>query len=503
MPIKTITYNILISCPGDIVEEVDVINDVITQFNELYASSFHITLKTRHWSKSSYPASGKHPQDILNEQFVKDCDAAIAIFWTRFGTPTDKYGSGSEEEISIMLDSDKQVFLYFSERQIPPDKISTDQLNRVRSFRDNYHDKGLYCTYTSLEEFRSLLLGHLTKYFLSLSDRSLASDSKEKPLLCLRADNCGEICDYAMVQDWIPLTYEIDNSTHEKLKQSYERINNLHLKAMSKMSTSSPLFTLCQPVSLEDDVVQVLQKCAAGYSIELSSDFFSLGGLRWNNIPSDLYGHRELIGTEEEKLKYRTIMKLYHDLYDSLGRKLLGDQYRHVKGIHLLLDNHGTAFDEDVEVELKISKENYYDFRQFEAPDAAWLTWIDSEDDPVTELFELTSTSTYHDYSSSTKNRRSMPFIPYPLMRDRELKEYRHRLNELFIYEVFEEDDYYIIRITFDYIKQHTIVSFPTMLFFSQLDRETAISYKIISKHTSDVFASEIKIKPHNSPQQS
>ena len=397
-----------------------------------------------------------------------------------------------------MLDSDKQVFLYFSDRPVSPEDLSAEQFDRVKAFKDNYREKGIYCTYKSLEEFKSLLLGHLSKSFLAFSDKSLTSDSKAKPLLRLRADNSGELCDYARVQDWLPLTYEIDNSTQERLKQSYEEINNLRFKTVSEMSTSSPLFTLYQPVSLDDDVVQVLQKCAAGFSIELSADFFSLGGLRWNSIPSDLYGHRELIGTDEEKQKYRTIMKLYHDLYDSLGRKLLGDQYRHVKGIRLLLDNYGTAFDEDVEVELNIPKENYYDFRQFEAPDAAWLTWIDSEVDPVTELFELTSTSTYHDYWSSTKNRRSVPFIPDPLMRDRELKEYQHSLNELFVYDVFEEDDYFTIRITFDYIKQHTIVSFPTMLFFTQLDKETAISYKIISKHTSDVFASEIKIKPQN-----
>ena len=34
---------------------------------------------------------------------MRDCDAAVAIFWTKFGTPTDKYGSGTEEEIEEML----------------------------------------------------------------------------------------------------------------------------------------------------------------------------------------------------------------------------------------------------------------------------------------------------------------------------------------------------------------------------------------------------------------
>lgn len=51
---------------------------------------------------------------MLNEQFIKNCDAPVAILWTRFGTPTDKYGSRTEEEIEIMLKDKKQVEISFS-----------------------------------------------------------------------------------------------------------------------------------------------------------------------------------------------------------------------------------------------------------------------------------------------------------------------------------------------------------------------------------------------------
>lgn len=117
-------YNLLISCPGDIKEEVTLIESAVDEFNELYAETLGITIKTRHWSKSSYAQSGGKPQALLNEQFVNKCDAAVAIFWTRFGSPTDEYGSGTEEEIEIMLQSGKQVFMYFSDKPIPPSKIN-------------------------------------------------------------------------------------------------------------------------------------------------------------------------------------------------------------------------------------------------------------------------------------------------------------------------------------------------------------------------------------------
>lgn len=44
-------YNLLISCPGDIKEEVTLIESAVDEFNELYAETLGITIKTRHWSK--------------------------------------------------------------------------------------------------------------------------------------------------------------------------------------------------------------------------------------------------------------------------------------------------------------------------------------------------------------------------------------------------------------------------------------------------------------------
>lgn len=109
-------YNLLISCPGDVKNEISLIKSAIEEFNELYSGPLGITIQPRYQSKSSYAQSGGKPQVLLNEQFVKKCDAAIAIFWTRFGSPTDEYGSGTEEEIEIMLQTGKQVFMYFSDK---------------------------------------------------------------------------------------------------------------------------------------------------------------------------------------------------------------------------------------------------------------------------------------------------------------------------------------------------------------------------------------------------
>lgn len=119
-----------------------MIEAAVDEFNELYAETLGITIKTRHWSKSSYAQSGGKPQALLNEQFVNKCDAAVAIFGTRYGSPTDEFGSGTEEEIEIMLQSGKQVFMYFSDKPIPPSKINGDGYEKIQAFSN----RGMDCS---------------------------------------------------------------------------------------------------------------------------------------------------------------------------------------------------------------------------------------------------------------------------------------------------------------------------------------------------------------------
>ena len=138
MPKSVIQYSLLISCPGDIKEEINCVEECVTQFNTLYSDALGIEIVTKHWRKSSYAQSGGKPQALLNEQFVNDCDAAVAILWTRFGTPTDEYGSGTEEEVEIMLSSGKHVFMYFSDKPLSPSQMNEESYKKVQAFREKY-----------------------------------------------------------------------------------------------------------------------------------------------------------------------------------------------------------------------------------------------------------------------------------------------------------------------------------------------------------------------------
>lgn len=144
MPSKITVYDLLISCPSDVSEYVDMLEKEIIHFNNFYGRSNNVIVRTRHWSKDSYSEFGNHPQKLLNKQIVDSSDMALGVFWTRFGTPTESYGSGTEEEIERMLSMGKQVFLYFLDKPVQLSKFDPEQYKKIHAFMDTHKNEGIF-----------------------------------------------------------------------------------------------------------------------------------------------------------------------------------------------------------------------------------------------------------------------------------------------------------------------------------------------------------------------
>ena len=52
MPKNITQYNLLISCPGDITDEIKIIEEVVEKFNQQFTNSLGLSILSRHWSKS-------------------------------------------------------------------------------------------------------------------------------------------------------------------------------------------------------------------------------------------------------------------------------------------------------------------------------------------------------------------------------------------------------------------------------------------------------------------
>ncbi|MBQ5979526.1 MAG: hypothetical protein IJL58_05855 [Bacteroidales bacterium] len=144
----------MIGCPGDIREEKDIAIKVINRWTILHAEQYATVLLPIHWTTSSYPEHGDHPQTILNEQLVSNSDMLIGIFGARVGSPTDKSISGTIEEIEEHIKDEKPVMLFFR-RQNDTSTIHAAEIEKLQAFKSKVKNHYLYGEYDSPATFEA------------------------------------------------------------------------------------------------------------------------------------------------------------------------------------------------------------------------------------------------------------------------------------------------------------------------------------------------------------
>lgn len=488
-------YNLLISCPGDVKDEVLLVESAVNEFNELYAEPLGIIIKTRHWSKSSYAQSGGKPQDLLNKQFVNNCDAAVAIFWTRFGTPTDKYGSGTEEEIEIMLKSGRQVFMYFSDKPIPPSQMSDDGYKKIQALREKYKDRGIYFTYSSNEEFKKLFFAHLSMCFLYDKKSKETAVNNLSELKLMGIDENGKLSEDASIY---PFVLNAPISIHqflEKIRSMYLEI--AAIKVGKRTVAKNTFFTsFLSPADIDDKDKKFITKIAEKLELNLPDDFFDLGNLNKNELLESTYGTIKLEGSSEEIKKYRKIEKLNETISKLLKWAPVETSFSDKRCLRLAVQNCGKAIDEDVEITFEIPKKSLItlnEFPRFTNDEMGYLL----DDCDMSILFGITATAEYFEYSESKKTY-SANYVNRTLKAPGYYTNYSdcfiEKLNDVFCYLIFSNDDNYIIKLKVDYIKHNTTVAFPSVLFVK--DDIIEIPYKITAKNNPDVVNGILKF--HN-----
>ena len=488
-----IQYKLLISCPSDIKDEISIIRDVIKQFNEQYTDVLGIEVKEKHWSTDSYSQSGERPQSILNEQIVNDCDAAVAVFWSRFGTPTGRYGSGTEEEIELMLEKGRQVFMYFSEKPLSPELFNAEEQARIKEFRDKYMSRGLYFTYSSNEEFRKLFFAHLSKYFIS--KKSLTEAKNRFSLLKLMGINENkELIENPVIVVFKPHVKQSIEEYKTEIVKAMEDVSNIHLKRnLDGISNKSFEFSLYTPMEIEGNIRDLITNTSKAAAVNLSDDFFDLGGLSRNSIPIGLMGS-ELKGTEQEKEKYKKIQELYNKILSFISWCPVEDAFKDMKCLMFALKNDGTDVDRDVEITIKLPKDTILKTKDFPCFDNETKGYLLNDCD-MREMFGIPATQHYLDYDDSMLHPRISPTVSVsipgytPDFND----DYAEELQTVFYYSLFEDELNDILRVKVDYIKHKTAVAFPSVIFIkAQVDE---ISYSISSQCNPTTIEGSLKVE--------
>lgn len=161
MAYSATVISVMIASPGDVTEERNLIRDVIHEWNDLNSANTRCVLLPIGWESHSFPVLGGRAQEIINEQVLDKCDLLVAVFWTRLGTPTGDFDSGSVEEIQRHVDSGKPAMVYFSTAPVAPQSLDTKQYDALGKFREWCIGEGLVETYDNIAAFRDKFRRHL------------------------------------------------------------------------------------------------------------------------------------------------------------------------------------------------------------------------------------------------------------------------------------------------------------------------------------------------------
>lgn len=153
MAYSATVIQVMIASPGDVSEERDSIRKTIHGWNDLNAGKEKVVLLPVGWDTHSASDLSGRAQDQINGRLLHNCDLLVGVFWTRLGTPTGEYASGTVEEIKEHVGAGKTAMVYFSTRPVVPGSYEEEQYRGVLEFKKWCMQKGIITAFESIEDF--------------------------------------------------------------------------------------------------------------------------------------------------------------------------------------------------------------------------------------------------------------------------------------------------------------------------------------------------------------
>ncbi|MDP0495022.1 MAG: hypothetical protein Q7Q73_02320 [Verrucomicrobiota bacterium JB024] len=186
MPSRDTVINVLLASPSDVNEERKATYAVVDELNRRLGRGLGIRLELIAFEKNIVPGVGEYPQAVINKQIGDDYDAIIAVFWSKVGSPTKDYGSGTIEELERAYsryekgDGVIDIMVYFKDEAIAPSKIVGSDIDAILKLKSYLSDKGvLYNEFKSTEDYEVVIRNALTALILKWNgyDGSAVEDS--------------------------------------------------------------------------------------------------------------------------------------------------------------------------------------------------------------------------------------------------------------------------------------------------------------------------------------
>ena len=186
---KVKLLRVFVASPGDVHDERGIVREVIEDVNRTSGQEKWNVLSVTGWETDARPSFGADPQFLVNEQIadMSQYDLFVGILWSRFGTPTPRARSGTEEEFNRAVGEHRkhrrpEIMFYF--RQSPTNLTTREQIaqkDKVLEFREKLQGGGLTWDYQDIEEFRRLFHKHLVMWLKEIRSETPGPPPEPRP----------------------------------------------------------------------------------------------------------------------------------------------------------------------------------------------------------------------------------------------------------------------------------------------------------------------------------
>jgi NACHT domain len=175
-------YYVFLASPGDVSIEREYVRQFFDRYNRHTAQLWNVRFEVVDWENYSTIGVGR-PQELINQQtlekFRDSLALVIGIMGQRFGSPTGKAESGTEEEFNWAMDCHqkhgfpeiKWFFRKIDSLEMPPDparaREALDQWEKVLAFRrrmKNLDNPIFYTEYPGHTGFRDIFENDLNRW---------------------------------------------------------------------------------------------------------------------------------------------------------------------------------------------------------------------------------------------------------------------------------------------------------------------------------------------------
>lgn len=174
-------FKIFLASPGDTSDERKAAEEVIDEINKTTGPRDNYRFELLKWETDTYSAIGEDGQDVINKQIGSDYQIFVGVMWKKFGSPTKRAGSGTEEEFQLAYDrhekkKDIHIMFYFNSAPIPQD-ADLVQAQKVKEFKTRIQDLGVYHrSFESTKDFEKELRMGLQRYVTNLLKTEIQSE---------------------------------------------------------------------------------------------------------------------------------------------------------------------------------------------------------------------------------------------------------------------------------------------------------------------------------------